>query len=202
MKVHLNEITQQEKLLDFSEKDAWVIKAIENLDEFDDDQTSALNLARGLTNKPKLRAADLHFNLRKVDEVVVITGKIATSLNLLCSRCGQSFRLPCDTQFSALFCQDPVLAGVDHRGHPSKQLHGRAHDEDSSDFEMTFLTEDFIELSDVLTEQLRLQIPFQPLCKEDCKGVCPSCGIDFNRGNCACSKLFSHSAFASLKNLQ
>jgi uncharacterized protein len=31
-----------------------------------------------------------------------------------------------------------------------------------------------------------LAVPFAPLCREDCKGLCPQCGIDRNTGTCSC----------------
>lgn len=42
----------------------------------------------------------------------------------------------------------------------------------------------------VLNEDVRqillLALPFQPLCHEDCRGLCPSCGSNLNQGPCAC----------------
>ena len=40
----------------------------------------------------------------------------------------------------------------------------------------------------MLREQFVLAVPFAPLCREDCKGLCPQCGIDLNTGTCACEK--------------
>lgn len=35
---------------------------------------------------------------------------------------------------------------------------------------------------------IRLNIPVKPLCRPDCKGLCPVCGKDLNLGECECSK--------------
>ncbi len=43
-----------------------------------------------------------------------------------------------------------------------------------------------IELEEVLTEQILLEFPPKFLCKEDCKGLCPKCGINLNRETCSC----------------
>ena len=61
---------------------------------------------------------------------------------------------------------------------------------------------DSLKISDVLTEQLQLSLPFQPLCKADCKGICPTCGTDLNKGRCACEKIAKSSPFAAIKDLK
>jgi uncharacterized protein len=43
-----------------------------------------------------------------------------------------------------------------------------------------------IDLEPMLREQFVLAVPFAPLCKEDCKGLCLQCGIDRNTGTCSC----------------
>jgi uncharacterized protein len=37
-------------------------------------------------------------------------------------------------------------------------------------------------------DQLILGYPVKPLCRKDCKGLCPACGKDLNLGDCSCSK--------------
>lgn len=219
MKIFLHEITDQETELDFTQDDEWVRAAVYAVDERFENSLA----------KPKKRSIAVHFSLRKVDDVVVISGKIQTSIELLCSRCAKNFQFPCNCNFSALFCKDPAMAGVAHLqtketygnygrdskkdiGRPVGQSHGfarHAHNfeddaEGSSgkDLDITYLSHDSIDLRDVLTEQLQLQVPFQPLCKEECKGICPRCGANLNQGNCACAKLVSKNPFSVLKDLK
>lgn len=209
MKISLREITEEETHLEFTENDSWVVEAIQRVDE---DSSSALN--PGSNSRP----VQAIFNLRKVDGVVVINGEVDTHVRLLCSRCANSFRFPCDRRFSALFCKDPVMAGVGflqeggrEQGKPSGKNRGyarHAHDDsadanDSSfDLDITYLSNDDIDLGEVLSEQVRLLIPFQPLCQAECKGMCAHCGADMNVGRCACSKLKSSSPFAVLRDLK
>lgn len=47
--------------------------------------------------------------------------------------------------------------------------------------ELSFPFEPFIE------EQLQLELPAKPLCREDCKGLCPACGADRNVTECGCA---------------
>jgi uncharacterized protein len=212
MKIFLNEITDQDKELDFTQDEAWVINAVQRVDEKVEDST----------RQPKKRPVNGHLSLRKVDEVIVVSGKIETYVELVCSRCANPFQHACSPEFSALFCKDPVMAGVAHLQRPEANPRGpgkpmgqnqgfarHAHDfsadndlAEGKDLDITYLSQDFIDLGDVLTEQLQLQVPFQPLCKETCKGICSNCGTDLNAGRCACAKIKSSHPFSVLKDFK
>jgi uncharacterized protein len=43
-------------------------------------------------------------------------------------------------------------------------------------------------LEDVLREQVLLSLPARTLCKADCKGLCPHCGVDRNTQTCTCAE--------------
>ena len=43
-----------------------------------------------------------------------------------------------------------------------------------------------INLAELVREQFELQSPMHPLCLDDCKGLCPSCGKNWNKGPCQC----------------
>jgi uncharacterized protein len=51
-------------------------------------------------------------------------------------------------------------------------------------------------------EMLALGVPVQPLCQEDCRGLCPRCGIDRNLEACTCTELKPASPFAVLASLK
>ena len=44
-----------------------------------------------------------------------------------------------------------------------------------------------VDLGDVLRQALLLAVPLHPLCRPDCKGLCPNCGQDWNIGRCDCA---------------
>ena len=58
-----------------------------------------------------------------------------------------------------------------------------------------------IDLTQVFLDELFLQLPMVSLCKPDCKGLCPVCGIDLNRFRCNCAEKTRNSAFDALKAL-
>ena len=59
-----------------------------------------------------------------------------------------------------------------------------------------------VELGPFVREVLALGLPVQPLCKEDCRGLCPRCGNDRNREACGCEELKPESPFAALQVLR
>lgn len=44
-----------------------------------------------------------------------------------------------------------------------------------------------IDVEPVAREAVLLELPLAPLCREDCAGLCPQCGIDLNESACSCS---------------
>lgn len=69
-------------------------------------------------------------------------------------------------------------------------------------FKKSQLTADFgITLEDIISEAVICAVPIRVLCKEDCKGLCPKCGADLNKGNCGCTKEEGSFIWEKLKNL-
>ena len=92
-----------------------------------------------------------------------------------CGRCLAQFSLPADQKFELYFY--PADA-IDR----SEEVAVSADDLDYGFYEGTGIL-----LSDVVGEQLQLWLPMRPLCREDCRGVCPECGADRNEAECSCA---------------
>ncbi len=45
-----------------------------------------------------------------------------------------------------------------------------------------------IDMDELVMTDVTLEVPFQLLCREDCKGLCPMCGSDLNVKTCDCNK--------------
>lgn len=91
-----------------------------------------------------------------------------------CSRCLAPLDRPLAVSSQFLGSKDPDLVG---RG---------SHTLGSQDLDVVFLPEDTLEEAEVVREQFELQAPMHPLCAEDCKGLCPNCGKNWNKGPCQC----------------
>lgn len=60
---------------------------------------------------------------------------------------------------------------------------------------------EIVDLGPLLREQFVLAVPFAPLCKDDCAGLCPQCGVDRNLTACACERP-ADPRFAALAGLK
>jgi uncharacterized protein len=52
--------------------------------------------------------------------------------------------------------------------------------------EMYPIEDDAIDLGPMVRDAIVLELPMAPLCREDCRGLCPQCGADRNEGECGC----------------
>jgi len=59
----------------------------------------------------------------------------------------------------------------------------------------------FIDLLSPVNDEVGLSLPLTPLCREDCAGLCPTCGNDLNTDPCGGHEELSSSPFAVLEHL-
>ena len=48
--------------------------------------------------------------------------------------------------------------------------------------------QEILEVDEDIRAELLLDLPMNPLCSEDCEGLCPVCGTNLNRASCSCVK--------------
>ncbi len=60
----------------------------------------------------------------------------------------------------------------------------------------------FLDLEALLWEEFALALPVKPLCRPDCKGLCPACGKNLNEGDCECFSNSGDPRFAVLRQLK
>lgn len=70
--------------------------------------------------------------------------------------------------------------------------------EGSDDF--IVVQDEELDLDELVTTNILLDLPMKHLCSENCRGLCPICGKNLNDGPCGC-KTHTDSGFSSLKNL-
>ncbi|MDE0884647.1 MAG: YceD family protein [Myxococcota bacterium] len=134
-----------------------------------------------LVGEPEIRLA-----ARVAAENVHIEGDLEGILDAECARCAKRYRHALQDSFQL------VLAPLDEEVGPSDE-EGRAALERSGmclgeDLESGWYRGGEIDLGDFLTEVVSLSIPIQPLCRDDCPGLCPICGIDRTEKNCICEE--------------
>ncbi len=199
MKLYLREITESDLELSLDSSEKWLNNAVSQADESDDTEISPTILAK-LAKSKKARAIQLKLRAHKLDQIYILNGRIQTSVHLICSRCATYFDFPLDHKFSSLYSKDRVMAGISESGDSTRNYARHSHDDDSEsqDIDITYLTDDFINMADLVVEQIQLQLPFRPLCSDTCQGVCVTCGTNLNLGRCACKKIGANNPFAQL----
>lgn len=125
----------------------------------------------------------------KIGQSVLINGRVQTTLQLQCVRCLKEFSHPISSTFELTLL-------------PLKETSGEETELGEEDMESNFYQGGEIHLSEIACEQIFLEIPFKPLCQEDCKGLCPTCGKDLNLGSCECVKEEFGSGFSALQKLK
>ncbi len=93
-------------------------------------------------------------------EGVLVTGSATADLDGECVRCLDPIVEPLDVTFQELYVYDDA----------------RDHASDEEDDETSFLEDDLLDLEPLVRDAVVLALPFQPLCEEDCPGLCIECG--------------------------
>ncbi|MFX0576841.1 YceD family protein [Nocardia nepalensis] len=103
---------------------------------------------------------DLDLQLQAVSEGVLVTGTVAASTAGECSRCLEPFTGTVQIRLMELFA------------YPDSTT-----EQTTEDDEIYRIVDDTIDLEPVITDQIGLELPLQPLCTPDCAGLCPECGV-------------------------
>jgi len=101
---------------------------------------------------------ELDLRLEAVMEGVLVTGTATAALSGECVRCLEPISDEVEVRFQELFVYD------DRDVDPDEEL------------EVSTLQDDLVDLEPLLREAVVLALPFQPLCTEDCPGLCAECG--------------------------
>jgi DUF177 domain-containing protein len=132
----------------------------------------------------------LAFEIHKDKQQFHLVGRVGTTLELLCSRCLEPFTWPVDAEF-------------DLRYQPHTQNAGEGEREiEDDDLGTSFYRNDEIDLGQLMQEQFYLSVPMKPLCSDDCRGLCPVCGTNLNRGSCQCNARWEDPRLAALRSLK
>jgi uncharacterized protein len=119
-----------------------------------------------------------------------VNGQVETVVRLSCSRCLTEYETNIVAPFTLFYNK---ISGVSL--------------EDDLELTETDLVSvsyegDYIDFTAEITEQIIMEIPLKPLCKEDCLGLCSNCGADLNSVDCGCNRTETGLKFAALKKFK
>ena len=184
MKLHVDRLKDSPTESVFEESAAWRTEAEERVPE--------------LAN---LRAEPFRVVVRanRMGQDVYIEGALSGALEPECARCLVRYRALLREPFRLVL--EPAGARVPAEPESARSLARRGMCV-GDELEMGWFQGHEIDLSDFLLEVMTLAVPLQPLCKEECRGLCPGCGADRNAGPCGCNEQQAKTPFAALAALK
>ncbi|MDD2510121.1 MAG: DUF177 domain-containing protein [Syntrophomonas sp.] len=116
-------------------------------------------------------------------KIFVARGRVRTTLQLPCSRCLGEAIVPVDAELACNILE-------------SKSA-------EYADLEEDIIIHDpgQVDIDPAVEEAIFMSIPINPLCKLECQGICPQCGVNRNLEDCHCETREIDPRWEKLKNL-
>ena len=139
----------------------------------------------GLADHPNLnRPIEIKVYLEKRSTSLYLRNRVRTVGRFPCDRCLAEFDLAFGDEGRIVFTSDPDLLA-----YSNDEVHTLEKDARE------------INLTDDVRDLLLLSVPAKLLCAEDCKGLCPGCGVNLNSEECHCAPRPVDSRWQGLQKL-
>ena len=132
--------------------------------------------------------------VQRIAGLVEVEGEVRVEARMACGRCLEDLSLPLDARFCLTF---------------SRELPEIVDEEDGAEVELSAeemglipFSGDEIDLREAIQEQVVMALPLRPLCRTECRGLCPQCGADLNRETCSCEAPVFNNRFGTLRELK
>jgi uncharacterized protein len=131
-------------------------------------------------------AVKLQVKLDKSARQIFLQAKVRTEGTFVCDRCLDTFIFEVARKYSMVYVQGD-----------------RSTIDLKKDEEVQVLSPDtnYIDLDEDARQYIILAIPQKLLCREECEGICPSCGVNRNNGRCTCYDHVTDPRWDALKKL-
>jgi uncharacterized protein len=121
------------------------------------------DLGTELAVVPEDRPVGADLRLESVVEGILVSGPLRGVMTMTCARCLKPFDAAFDLEVQELYAPE---ASPEDDEYP--------------------LMEGAVDLEPMIRDAVLLEVPFAPLCRPDCQGLCERCGGDRNLGECTC----------------
>jgi uncharacterized protein len=139
-------------------------------EEFLSDAINAVSIPGDVKIDPHIEGK---VDLFRSDEDVLLLGTVVGSMNLMCSRCISEFIVVKQVNLDLKF----RVGGIENEFRQSAELQEQ---------DVMFLKSAELDPAEIILQELLLEIPMKPLCREDCAGLCPKCGALKGSPECKC----------------
>ncbi len=111
--------------------------------------------------------------LIRTDKGILVQGEMTSSMKGTCNRCLRTVNYPISFKLEEeFFPVIDIVSGLPLQTTPQSFTIDKDH---------------ILDLSDALNQYMIMALPMKLLCREDCAGICPSCGQNLNNGGCNCA---------------
>jgi uncharacterized protein len=145
-------------------------------------------------------AAHADATLEKIERRVRLETRATAPLTVPCGRCLTPVTVDVPVDFELTLVPSDEYVDEPHREKEAKN--GKPASFDPGEAEEDVYSGKEIDLDPILREQLLLALPHYPVCKDDCKGLCPVCGANLNDRECGCDRHVPDPRWAGLKNVK
>jgi len=121
-----------------------------------------------------LAPVSYELTVAKFDDTVTVEGSINCEASLACSRCLEEYNLSLSLQMAIKLTPKSTLPDA-----ADMELH-------NDDLDIYYYEGEEVDLDPFVYEEVMLNIPVRPLCSEECKGICATCGRNRNTEPCDC----------------
>ncbi len=142
-----------------------------------------------------LDQAHISGRLTPADEgAFCLLGNLDAPVETACVRCLEPFVLKVHERLDLLYMPHSANVGP-------KKVKDEELELSEKDLAVSFYRDHQIDLAQMVREQVYLALPMKPLCKDDCRGLCPECGTNLNLSSCSCVRDTVDPRLATLKTL-
>ncbi|MDH4185620.1 MAG: DUF177 domain-containing protein [Nitrospira sp.] len=145
----------------------------------------------GLTEEDAMVCGSLavSLDLTNVEGLVAVTGVLEGVVIRECVRCLKQYEDPLAFSVRAAFIPEPKLPSrnpkrIDPRRSRTETVEVEEEEEPDDQYQYQG---NHLELAPMLREHVILAAPMQPLCSDECRGLCAQCGKNLNEGPCQCA---------------
>jgi uncharacterized protein len=151
----------------------------------------------------------LKASLKKVSGGVLLEGQFTANVASQCKRCLGDVTLKVPVSFTLNLVPKELVHGDDYLKDDESLMEKKERNQgeeggsfDLEDADQEVFDGKVINLDPIVREQLLLALPMSAVCREDCKGLCPQCGINRNEAKCTCETKPVDPRLAPLKNIK
>jgi uncharacterized protein len=145
----------------------------------------------GLDREPLLEVSPVRLEgeISRIEKGFLFDAQVAYAGKLECSRCLASYPFQTREEFSLILTKRAPAPGQEI------VLEG-------DDFDVYFYDEPVLPVAPIAEERIQMAVPMKPLCREDCRGLCPRCGEDLNVADCGCAADSADPRWEALRQLK